>query len=102
MTSESNSELINRLSSELESISAKCYTQIIDLAKEEGIIPVDTNSSIHAFLLDNIFMSLQFSYATEYYKERMKIYLGEDVFERDEDVIIGVMQFIRRAFGGGI
>ncbi len=102
MTSESNSELINRLSSELESISAKCYTQIIDLAKEEGIISAESNSSIYAFLLDNIFMSLQFSYATEYYKERMKIYLGADIFERDEEVIAGVMQFIRRAFGGEI
>ncbi|MCG6143283.1 TetR/AcrR family transcriptional regulator [Leptospira bandrabouensis] len=100
MTTESNYELITRLSGELESLSAKCYIEMINLAKKEGTIRSDVDSNLSAFLLDNIFMTLQFSYSTVYYKERMKIYLGEDVFDKDEDVVAGVMRVIRRALGG--
>lgn len=100
MTTESNYELITRLSGELESLSAKCYIEMINLAKKEGTISSDIDSNLSAFLLDNIFMTLQFSYSTVYYKERMKIYLGEDVFDKDEDIVAGVMRVIRRALGG--
>ncbi|TGL44897.1 TetR/AcrR family transcriptional regulator [Leptospira perdikensis] len=100
MTTESNYELITRLSGELESLSAKCYIEMINLAKKEGNISSDVDSNLSAFLLDSIFMTLQFSYSTVYYKERMKIYLGEDVFDKDEDVVAGVMKVIRRALGG--
>lgn len=100
MTTESNYELITRLSGELESLSAKCYIEMINLAKSEGNISSEVDSNLSAFLLDSIFMTLQFSYSTVYYKERMKIYLGEDVFERDEEVVAGVMKVIRRALGG--
>lgn len=100
MTTESNYELITRLSGELESLSAKCYIEMISSAKKEGTIASDVDSNLSAFLLDNLFMTLQFSYATVYYKERMKIYLGDDVFEDDEAVVNSVMKFIRRALGG--
>ncbi|MCG6151683.1 TetR/AcrR family transcriptional regulator [Leptospira bandrabouensis] len=100
MTTESNYELITRLSGELESLSAKCYIEMINLAKKEGTIRSDVDSNLSAFLLDNIFMTLQFSYSTVYYKERMKIYLGEDIFDKDEEVVAGVMKVIRRALGG--
>lgn len=100
MTTESNYELITRLSGELESLSAKCYIEMINLAKKEGTIRSDVDSNLSAFLLDNIFMTLQFSYSTVYYKERMKIYLGDDIFDKDEDVVAGVMRVIRRALGG--
>lgn len=100
MTTESNYELITRLSGELESLSAKCYIEMINLAKKEGTIASDVDSNLSAFLLDNIFMTLQFSYSTVYYKERMKIYLGEDIFDKDEEVVAGVMRVIRRALGG--
>lgn len=100
MTTESNYELITRLSGELESLSAKCYIEMINLAKQEGNISSEVDSNLSAFLLDSIFMTLQFSYSTVYYKERMKIYLGQDVFDKDEEVVAGVMKVIRRALGG--
>ena len=98
MTSESHSEIISKLTSKMEAISAKCYIYLIDQAKKEGLISKKASSNIYAFLLDNIFMMLQFSYATEYYKERMKVFLGNDIFKRDEDVIKGIMFFIKNAF----
>jgi AcrR family transcriptional regulator len=98
MTSEGNSELIKRLSSDMETVSAKAYSQIILEAKTAGKIAEDIDEKVFAFALDNLFMSLQFSYASEYYKERMKIYIGEDVFDKDDHIIQEMMKFISRAF----
>lgn len=98
MTSEGNSKLIKRLSSDMETVSAKAYSQVILEAKTAGDIADDIDEKVFAFALDNLFMSLQFSYASKYYKERMKIYIGEDVFEKDEYIIKEMMKFISRAF----
>ncbi len=96
MTAEGNSELIKRLSSELESISANVYASLLIAAKEADLIDKTIDERIFAFCIDNLFMILQFSYATEYYRERMKIYLGEDA-ENDEKVIQSILLFIRKA-----
>jgi len=98
MTSEGNSELIKRLSTDMETVSARCYTSLIRLAKEDGLISQDIDERVFAFSMDNLFMALQFSYACDYYKERMKIYIGDDVFDRDEHIISEMMKFIKRAF----
>lgn len=98
MTSEGNSELIRRLSSDMETVSARAYSQVISQAKRDGKVAADVDERIFAFALDNLFMSLQFSYASEYYKERLKIYVGDDVFDRDEQIITEMMKFITRAF----
>ncbi|MDC7240446.1 MAG: TetR/AcrR family transcriptional regulator [Spirochaetales bacterium] len=98
MTSEGNAELIRRLSSDMETISADTYARLIGQAKEEGRIAPDIDEKVFAFALDNLFMALQFSYSCEYYKERMKIYVGDDVFDKDEHIISEMMKFITRAF----
>lgn len=96
MTAEGNSDLIKRLSSELESISAKVYTSLLSEAKSSGLIDPEIEERIFAFCIDNLFMILQFSYATEYYRERMRIYLGEDATD-DEKVVQAMLKFIRKA-----
>lgn len=98
MTSEGNSELIKRLSTDMETVSSECYTFLIRKAREEGRIASDIDDRVFAFALDNLFMALQFSYASDYYRERMKIYIGEDAFEDDERIISELMKFIKRAF----
>jgi len=98
MTSESHADIITKLTSKMEAVSAKCYIDLINQAKTEGILSPKASTSIYAFLLDNIFMMLQFSYATEYYKERMKVYLGKNIFKRDEEVVSGIMFFLKNAF----
>lgn len=96
MTAEGNSDLIKRLSSEMESISAKVYTSLLAEAKEKGLVDPEIEERIFAFCIDNLFVTLQFSYATEYYRERMRIYLQEDA-ENDEKVVQAMMRFIRKA-----
>ena len=98
ITSESSSDLVRRLSSDMETISSQCYTTLIIKAKKDGVIATDIDERIFSYCLDNLFLNFQFSYSCDYYKERMKIYVGDDVFTKDDYVVQEIMKFIRRAF----
>jgi len=94
----SRSELVWRLVSDMESMSAGLYTSLIQEAIDQGVVRNDMHPPLFAFFLDNLFMMLQFSYACDYYKERLKLYVGEDVFVQDDLVAEQLMKFIRGAF----
>ena len=40
---------------------------------------------------------LQYSYTSDYFKERMKIFLGPEALDDDEKMVHGVVGFIRGA-----
>ncbi len=98
MATESHSNLVWKIVSDMESATAGMYIQFIKKAQEEGRIRTDVNANLFAFFLDNLFILVQFSYACEYYKERLKIYVGADVFDNDELVSRQLMEFIKGAF----
>lgn len=98
MTSESNSDLTWELASEMETISSRVYSSLLENAQSEGKIRQDMPPRLMAFFLDNLFMVLQFSYACEYYRERFKIYAGEDILEQDELMVEEFKKFIKSAF----
>ena len=96
LTTEGNIKMAEKLSHQLETVSADCYRTLIDQAIEANIVDNTINSRIFAFCLDNLFLTLQFSYASEYYRNRMKIYIGD--FSLDDDLMISeIMRFIRKA-----
>ncbi len=78
------------------------YTQVIAQAQQEGLIRRDVDPRMFAFLLDNLFTNLQFSYACGYYQERFKIYAGEDILSRDDFVVEQMLKFIEGAFTTGL
>ncbi len=98
ITSESNSALVKKLSRDLEMISAHAYTALIQKAQAEGEIRADIDPRLLAFFADSLFMMLQFSYSCEYYQERFKIYAGDDIFDRDEEVVSQFLSFLKAAF----
>jgi TetR/AcrR family transcriptional regulator len=98
VSSESNSALVKQISRDMEEISAMTYTALIVQAQENGDVRPDLDPRLFAFFADSIFMMLQFSYACEYYQERFRIYAGEDIFERDEEVIQQALLFFKKAF----
>lgn len=99
MTSQGNPELARKLSWEMESVSARYYRQVIGEAKSQGLVSADLDEGVAAFCLDNLFLTLQFSYGTLYYKERMKIYIDDGAPDRDEEIRQQVLSFIARALG---
>lgn len=94
-TSEGLTHLSRRLSRKFESITAQYYHDMLVNARNEGIIGNDIDEKVVSFCLDNLIVLLQFSYASEYFNERMKIFAGEDAIDDDEKVVQGIMRFIR-------
>lgn len=82
----------------LESFTATLYAQLIEKAKSDGVVRPDCDARMFAFLLDNLFMMLQFSYTCDYYRERFKVYVSSDILQRDDFVIEQAMKFIKSAF----
>jgi len=97
ITSEGLTYLQQRLSRNFESITAKYYRDMINKAKNDGLVDPSIDEFVFSFCLDNLIVLLQFSYASEYFKERMKIFAGEDSIENDEKMVKGIMHFIRGA-----
>ncbi len=97
VTTQGNRELAAKLSYEMETLSAEYYSKLIRTARENGEVAADVDDHMAAFCIDNLFMSLQFSYASEFYRERMKVYVTPDILDDDERVLRTTMAFIRRA-----
>lgn len=91
------SYLSNRLSKQMESITAKLYAKVLKKAKEEGTISPDADEQLISFCLDNLLVMFQFSFTSDYYKERMKVFLGDDGAQDEERIIKGITQFIKKA-----
>ena len=98
-TTERNSELGKRLAKNIEKITSDAYKHAIVYGQVAGEIRSDIDPGMAAFLIDNMLMNIQFSYACDYYSERFKIYAGEDIFEKDEFVIENILRFTKAALG---
>ncbi|MDD3840279.1 MAG: TetR/AcrR family transcriptional regulator [Clostridia bacterium] len=98
MATENHSELVWKIVSDMEGLTAKLYSSLIEQAQREGKIRQDADAKLFAFFLDNLFMLLQFSYSCEYYKERFKMFVDQDIFDKDDLVVEQLMKFIKGAF----
>ncbi|WP_326909857.1 TetR/AcrR family transcriptional regulator [Sedimentibacter sp. MB31-C6] len=83
---------------EIESLTAKVYTEFIEKAIKDGDIRSDINPRMFAFFFDNLLTMLQFSYCCDYYLERAKIYCGEDFLNDEEKVVTELLKFLESAF----
>ena len=98
LTTSDNSEFLNGISQRIEAVSASIYTVTISNAQETGDVRDDINPAFFAFLLDNIFMMLQFTTACDYYKERFFIYTGKQATESDDLIVEQTLKFLKAAF----
>lgn len=87
------------LAEEVEGITALVYTDLIRKAQEEGKCRKDANPELCAFFLDDLFMMLQFSYCCDYYRERLRLYCGDDIFNDDEKMEQELVKFLAGALG---
>lgn len=97
MTCENNPRFASQFAYEMESMSARIYRVAIDEGKKTGDVRGDIDSAFAAYLLDSLFMNLQFSYASDYYKERFRIYSGNDILDKDDFVVEQCLKFIKSA-----
>lgn len=98
MTTENRYELTWTVVSQIEGVTADLYASYFREAQEAGLVRQDVDARYFAFFLDNLFVILQFSYASEYYKDRLRMFVGDDAFNQDELMVEQLMKFIRGAF----
>ncbi len=96
-TTEELAPLAAKLSGRIESVAAERYRQMVAEAKKRGEVDEGVSEAAAAFCLDNLFLIVQFSFGSAYYRERLGLFLGSHAVEDAEVVIRGVMDFIRRA-----
>ena len=97
ITSEGLSHLSVMLSRKMETISAQFYRALLAESKKSGMVDPQIEEYVTSYCLDNLILLLQYSYTTDYFRERMKIFAGENALEDDEKIIRGMMYFIRKA-----
>lgn len=97
MTAVNDKKLAKQFAIEMESMTARIYTEAIIEGQRNGEIRQDIDPKVAALLIDNLFMNLQFSYAGDYYEERFKIFCGEDIHQRDEFIIEQILKFVKSA-----
>jgi hypothetical protein len=97
ITTQALSQMSCKLSNKLETITSERFSNIIKQAKEEGKISNDIDEKVIAYCIDNLLMMYQFSFSSDYYKERMKIFLGEEKLNNIESIEQNIMKFIRSA-----
>ena len=85
------------LAQEIEGVSAKVYCDLIAKSQKMGKIDKNADSNLFAFFFDSILMMIQFSYSCDYYKERLKLYCGQDVFENNEKMVNELTRFLLNA-----
>ena len=88
----------SELAREIEGFTSKLYTEFISSAQSAGDIRRDIDPGLFAFFFDNLLMMLQFSYCCPYYKERFKMYGGDDILDKDEYVTEQLLKFMESAF----
>jgi len=98
MTTESRSDLTWTIVSKMEGVTAELYASYIREAQVNGRVRPDIDPRYFAFFLDNLFVQLQFAYACDYHKNRLKMFVGEDALDNDELMVEQLMKFIRGAF----
>ncbi|MEA4940782.1 MAG: TetR/AcrR family transcriptional regulator [Christensenella sp.] len=86
LTTQSLSSMSVRLSNKMEAVTTQHYRNFFAQAKEKGLVRADLDERAMSFLLDSICVMYQFSFSSEYYKERMKLFLGDEEYNDIETV----------------
>lgn len=87
------------LAKEIEGVSATVYTELVKKAQQDGNCPKNANPALFAFIFDSILMMVQFSFSCDYYKERLKLYCGDEIFTNKQLLEDNLVLFVLQAFG---
>lgn len=99
ITSGSCRQYAPQLAREIEGRSAAVYAQMMERVLSGGEAKGEPDARMFAFFFDSLLMTLQFSYSCDYYRERMRLYCGEDILDNDERMTGEFMRFMCAALG---
>jgi len=97
-TTQGLSAMSSRLSYRIETITAGLYRRVIAASKAAGTIRADIDAGALAFFLDNLLVTFQFSFSSDYYRARMRIFAGDAVLDDGGEALIdSLVELVRRA-----
>ncbi|HAQ52106.1 MAG TPA: hypothetical protein DCR12_05015 [Lachnospiraceae bacterium] len=99
ITSQSCNKYAVELADKIENSTAHIYKGMFERAQKKGQMTTESDPFMCAFYFDSLLMMLQFSYSCNYYRERMKIFCGEDVFDNPRRTKESFLQFVTGALG---
>lgn len=83
---------------EIEGFTSRLYTDFITQAQAQSAVRADLDPALLAFFFDNLLVMMQFSCSCPYYRERLKLYGGEDILQNDDYVTDQMLKFVESAF----
>lgn len=87
------------LAKKIESHTSLIYTKLIEKAKADGKISYDGDPKMLAFFFDSWLMMLQFSLSCDYYKERLKIFCGDNILDDKQSLGEILVELMKKALG---
>lgn len=96
-TTQGIAQMSKKLSLKMETVSSGFYKKALTAAIKDGVADPAMSIETASFCIDNILLLLQFSYSTEYYKERMKIFAGKSSLNHDEKIRTEIIYFLKKA-----
>ena len=94
MTAPGDRTFAKETAAELERYTLERYVNVLKRGQASGEVRDDICATSLALLLDNQFISLQYSLATDYYEERRQMYVGERPIS---EVLEDTKKFLRSA-----
>lgn len=85
------------LAHEIEEKTAAVYSLLLENARLAGTVDPELDPKLFAFFLDDLLMMLQFSFSCDYYRERLKIFCGENALEDADMITESFMRFVKNA-----
>ena len=82
----------------IEGPAAALYKEMLTAAQARGEVRPDLDPGVFAVCFDDILMMLHFSFAVDYYDQRLGLYMPE-AEDREERLVEQVMKFLSGALG---
>ena len=98
-TTEELAPLAARLSGNIEAASAGRYRAMVVEAQAKGEVDPSVDPAWAAFFLDDLFLLLQYSYGSEYYRERLRVFLGVPELPDPGTAVARLLGLAARALG---
>jgi len=95
-TTQGLAALSKNLSHKMETVSSSYYKSLLSAAIKQGLVDKKISVDTASFCLDNIILLLQFSYSSDYYMERMKIFAGAGSQKDDKRIREEIMYILKK------
>lgn len=96
LSTEEMTPFANKMSKKFETSFVGAYHQLLSRAVERGELPENLDINRSAFIIDNLVVMLQLSYATKYHKKRLERYLGEEEMKDTAQLIRVLTDFVMK------